>query len=78
MKILLTGKNGQMNWELNRTLFTIGTVFFALAKKRDGLFQARNNGLCHSGYPAGYHYKCRRLHRRRQEEPEPELCAKLI
>ena len=35
MKILLTGKNGQMNWELNRTLFTIGTVFFALAKKRD-------------------------------------------
>jgi len=34
MKILLTGKNGQMDWELNRTLFTVGTVF-ALAKKRD-------------------------------------------
>ena len=36
MKILLTGKNGQMGWELNRTLSTVGTVF-ALAKKRDDL-----------------------------------------
>ena len=34
MKILLTGKNRQMGWELNRTLSTVGTVF-ALAKKRD-------------------------------------------
>ena len=27
MRILLTGKNGQLGWELNRTLYTIGTVF---------------------------------------------------
>ena len=27
MRILLTGKNGQVGWELNRSLSTIGTVF---------------------------------------------------
>ena len=27
MRILLTGKNGQLGWELNRTLSTIGTGF---------------------------------------------------
>ena len=26
MRILLTGKNGQVGWELNRSLSTIGTV----------------------------------------------------
>ena len=34
MKILLTGKNGQMNWEINRTIATVGT-FFAPTEKRD-------------------------------------------
>ena len=65
MRILLTGKKGQLGWELNRTLSTIGTFFWS-KKKRDGPFQAGNTGLCHSEYPAGYHYKCRRLHHRRQ------------
>ena len=27
MRILLTGKKGQLGWELNRTLSTLGTVF---------------------------------------------------
>ena len=38
MRILLTGKKGQLGWELNRTLSTLGTVF-ALGRNEMDLFK---------------------------------------
>ena len=44
MKILLTGKNGQVGWELNRSLAKLGTVF---AMGRDQMDLAKPETLGH-------------------------------
>ena len=44
MKILLTGKNGQVGWELNHSLAKLGTVF---AMGRDQMDLAKPETLGH-------------------------------
>ena len=43
MRILLTGKNGQIGWELNRSLSTLGTVY-AMSRDQIDLSQPETLG----------------------------------
>ena len=43
MRILLTGKNGQIGWELNRSLSTLGTVY-AMGRDQIDLSQPETLG----------------------------------
>ena len=43
MRILLTGKNGQIGWELNRSLSTLGTIF-AMGRDQIDLSQPETLG----------------------------------
>lgn len=43
MRILLTGKNGQVGWELNRSLSNLGTVF-AMSRDQIDLSQPETLG----------------------------------
>ena len=76
MKILLTGKNGQMNWELNRTLFTIGTVF-ALGRNEMDLSKPETMGSVIQDIQPDIIINAAAYTAVDREESEPELIAKL-
>ena len=76
MKILLTGKNGQLGWELNRTPYTIGTVF-PLGRHEMDLSRPETRGSVIQDIQPDIIINADAYTAVDREESEPELIAKL-
>ena len=77
MRILLTGKKGQLGWELNRTLSTLGTVF-ALGRNEMDLSKPETIGSVIQNIQPDIIINAAAYTAVDREESEPELCATLI
>ena len=76
MRILLTGKKGQLGWELNRTLSTLGTVF-ALGRNEMDLSKPETIGSVIQNIQPDIIINAAAYTAVDREESEPELIAKL-
>ena len=76
MRILLTGKKGQLGWELNRTLSTLGTVF-ALGRNEMDLSKPETIGSVIQDIQPDIIINAAAYTAVDREESEPELIAKL-
>ena len=76
MRILLTGKNGQLGWELNRTLSTLGTIF-ALGRNEMDLSKPETMGSVIQDIQPDIIINAAAYTAGDREESEPELIAKL-
>ena len=76
MRILLTGKKGQLGWELNRTLPTLGTVF-ALGRNEMDLSKPETMGSVIQDIQPDIIINAAAYTAVDREESEPELIAKL-
>lgn len=76
MRILLTGKKGQLGWELNRTLSTLGTVF-ALGRNEMDLSKPETMGSVIQDIQPDIIINAAAYTAVDREESEPELIAKL-
>ena len=76
MRILLIGKNGQLGWELNRTLSTLGTVF-ALGRNEMDLSKPETMGSVIQDIQPDIIINAAAYTAVDREESEPELIAEL-
>ena len=72
----MTGKNGQLGWELNRTLSTLGTVF-ALGRNEMDLSKPETMGSVIQDIQPDIIINAAAYTAVDREESEPELIAKL-